>query len=162
MALLLALGLLLGACRAEEKKATLEPYKIGHTADMTSPVSATYAGMSEAFRNYFSRLNERGGINGHPVQVAADDNRSSPERAIAAPKRSADAGDLLVVNQSLSATFLGSIAEAERAGMPWLSGGVCPPEVFPPQDEAHGLLHRVSGAQSDRRPCADGPPPDQG
>ncbi|HKZ50175.1 MAG TPA: ABC transporter substrate-binding protein [Dehalococcoidia bacterium] len=134
LVLLLVVGGLFVACQGGEgeKKATLEPYKIGLTADVTGTSAATYGGISEGFRNHFRWLNDRGGIDGHPVDVAADDNRSTPDLAIAATKRFAESGFLLVVDAALSATFLPSIAEAEKAGMLWLSGGVCSPETLPP------------------------------
>ena len=66
-----------------------EPYRIGMTAAITGRFSAGYAPTYEAYRAYFKRVNEAGGVNGHPVEIAYEDDRGEPQRAAAAAKNDA-------------------------------------------------------------------------
>ncbi len=58
-----------------------EPYVIGFQTDNTSPYHVNTAPMAEGFSLYMQILNESGGINGHPVKVIYEDDKSSPPRA---------------------------------------------------------------------------------
>src|SRR2546422_9581673 len=64
-----------------------EPYRIGMTAAITGPFSAGYAPTYEAYRTYFKRVNEAGGINGHPGVITYEDDRGEPQRAAAAAQK---------------------------------------------------------------------------
>ena len=114
-----------------------EPYRIGMTAAITGRFSAGYAPTYEAYRAYFKRVNDAGGINGHPVEIVYEDDRGEPQRAAAAAKKFAESA-LLLINASISATYKPVMAEAEATKTPLLfGGGVCPREAFPP---AHPLI----------------------
>src|SRR5256712_9240347 len=109
-----------------------EPYRIGMTAAITGPFSAGYAPTYEAYRTYFKRVNEAGGINGHPVVITYEDDRGEPQRAAAAAKKLTD-GALLLINASISPTYKPVMAEAEATKTPLLfGGGACPRAGFPP------------------------------
>jgi branched-chain amino acid transport system substrate-binding protein len=109
-----------------------EPYRIGMTAAITGPFSAGYAPTYEAYRAYFKRVNDAGGINGHPVTITYEDDRGEPQRAAAAAKKLTE-GSLLLINASISPTYKPVMAEAEATRTPLLfGGGVCPREAFPP------------------------------
>src|SRR5437867_1643177 len=109
-----------------------EPYRVGMTAAITGPFSAGYAPTYEAYRTYFKRVNEAGGINGHPVVITYEDDRGEPQRAAAAAKKLTD-GALLLINASISPTYKPVMTEAEASKTPLLfGGGVCPREAFPP------------------------------
>src|SRR5256886_3134516 len=127
-----AVGLLtLGAAPRAAARAP-EPYRIGMTAAITGPFSAGYAPTYEAYRTYFKRVNEAGGINGHPVVITYEDDRGEPQRAAAAAKKLRD-GALLLINASISPTYKPVMTEAEASKTPLLfGGGVCPREAFPP------------------------------
>src|SRR3989441_11738605 len=60
-----------------------EPYRIGMTAAITGPFSAGYAPTYEAYRPYFKRGNEAGGVNGQPGGVTHGDGRGGPPAAAA-------------------------------------------------------------------------------
>jgi branched-chain amino acid transport system substrate-binding protein len=114
-----------------------EPYRIGMTAAITGRFSAGYAPTYEAYRAYFKRVNDAGGINGHPVEIVYEDDRGEPQRAAAAAKKFAES-TLLLINASISATYKPVMTEAEATKTPLLfGGGVCPREAFPP---AHPLI----------------------
>src|SRR2546428_3297725 len=130
--LLAALGVITvaSACRAAAQAP--EPYRIGMTAAITGPFSAGYAPTYEAYRTYFKRVNDAGGINGHPVVITYEDDRGEPQRAAAAAKKLTD-GALLLINASISPTYKPVMTEAEASKTPLPFGGrLWPPAGFPP------------------------------
>jgi branched-chain amino acid transport system substrate-binding protein len=109
-----------------------DPYRIGMSAAITGPQASTYAPTLDAYTAYFKRVNEAGGINGHPVELVVEDDRGEPARAAAAAK-SLSEGVIAIVVASISPTYRPIIAEAEARKIPLLfGGGVCPKESFPP------------------------------
>jgi ABC-type branched-subunit amino acid transport system substrate-binding protein len=58
-----------------------EPYIIGYPADITGPLKHNYAPQAEGFRLYMQALNDKGGVNGHPVKVIYEDDKTQPARA---------------------------------------------------------------------------------
>src|SRR5436190_16744808 len=76
-----------------------DPYRIGMSAAITGRAASTYAPTYEAYKVYFKRINDAGGINGHLVEIAYEDDRGEPQRAAAAAKKFAD-GVVLMVNAS--------------------------------------------------------------
>jgi branched-chain amino acid transport system substrate-binding protein len=146
--LALALGLI--ATVAVSPAGAAEPYRIGMSAAITGPAAAIYAPTFDAYKVYFKRVNDAGGIHGHPVEILFEDDRGEPSRAAAAAKRFSE-GVILIVNASLSATYRPLMTEAEAGKIPLLfGGGVCPREAFPP---AHPLIFCSTsfGAQWDSR-----------
>jgi ABC-type branched-subunit amino acid transport system substrate-binding protein len=109
-----------------------EPYRIGLSAAITGRASSTYAPTYEAYKVYFKRVNDAGGVNGSPVEITYEDDRGEPQRAAAAAKKLAESS-ILMVNASISATYKPFTTEAEANKIPLLfGGGVCPREAFPP------------------------------
>ena len=110
----------------------LAQYRIGMSAAITGPASSTYAPTYEAYKAYFKRVNDAGGINGQKVEITYEDDRGEPQRAAANAKKLAD-GSILMVNASTSATYKPFMTESETEKLPLLfGGGVCPREAFPP------------------------------
>jgi len=109
-----------------------EVYRIGMSAAITGRAAAGYAPTYEAYRAYFKRVNDAGGINGRKVEIEYEDDRGEAQRAAAAGKKLAEAS-ILIVNASISATYKPLMTEAETSKVPLLfGGGVCPREAFPP------------------------------
>ena len=134
---LAALGIITMAGALPAPAQAQEPYKIGMTAAITGRFSAGYAPTYEAYRVYFKRINDAGGINGHPVEITYEDDRGEPQRAAAAAKKFGESS-ILMINASISATYKPVQTEAEATKTPLLfGGGVCPREAFPP---AHPLI----------------------
>ncbi|PYN16016.1 MAG: hypothetical protein DME05_09810 [Candidatus Rokuibacteriota bacterium] len=107
-------------------------YRIGMSAAITGPASSTYAPTYEAYKVYFQRVNDAGGINGQKVEIAYEDDRGEPQRAAANAKKLGE-GTILMVNASTSATYKPFMTESESEKIPLLfGGGVCPREAFPP------------------------------
>jgi branched-chain amino acid transport system substrate-binding protein len=112
-----------------------EPYRVGMSAAITGRASGTYAPTYEGFKAYFKRVNDAGGINGHPVALEVEDDRGEPQRAAAAAKKLAETS-IVIVNASTSATYKPFMTEAETRKLPLLfGGGVCPNEAFPPANK---------------------------
>ena len=125
--IVLALCLLITAPAAAS-----DAYRIGMSAAITGPQAASYAPTLDAYKAYFKRVNEAGGIHGHPVEIVAEDDRGEPARAAAAVRKFSD-GVLAIVVASVSATYRSIMTEAETAKTPLLfGGGACPKESFPP------------------------------
>ena len=120
-----------GASHAEET------YKIGVTGAMTGPAAATQAPVVEMLRIYVDRLNAKGGINGHRVDLLIEDDQAEPSKAAAnVTKLIRQENVLLMINSSLSSTYGPVIAEAKRAKVPlWFAGAVCPKETHPPKPD---------------------------
>ena len=107
-------------------------YRIGMSAAITGPASSTYAPTYEAYKVYFKRVNDAGGINGQKVEITYEDDRGEPQRAAANAKKLAESS-ILIVNASTSATYKPFQTESESAKIPLMfGGGVCPREAFPP------------------------------
>ncbi|MDO8635473.1 MAG: ABC transporter substrate-binding protein, partial [Dehalococcoidia bacterium] len=68
-------------CRPAAPVAKGEPYKIGMTAALTGPAAGTAGPEAEGFRLYMQKLNDSGGINGHPVELTVQDDRGEPTQA---------------------------------------------------------------------------------
>ena len=51
----------------------LAQYRIGMSAAITGPASSTYAPTYEAYKAYFKRVNDAGGINGQKVEITYED-----------------------------------------------------------------------------------------
>ena len=121
----------------------LAQYRIGMSAAITGPASSTYAPTYEAYKVYFKRVNDAGGINGQKVEIAYEDDRGEPQRTAANAKKLAE-GSILLVNASTSATYKPFMTESETEKIPLMfGGGVCPREAFPPASRADLLLDVV-------------------
>jgi branched-chain amino acid transport system substrate-binding protein len=110
-------------------------YRIGMSAAITGPASSTYAPTYEAYKAYFKRVNDGGGIAGQKVEITYEDDRGEPQRAAANAKKLAESS-ILIVNASTSATYKPFMTESESGKIPLMfGGGVCPREAFPPANQ---------------------------
>ena len=114
-----------------------EAYVIGVTAAMTGPAAATQAPVIEMLRIYVDRLNAKGGINGHRINLLVEDDQAEPSKAAAnGTKLIRQDNVMLLIDSSLSSTYGPVIAEARRAKVPlWFAGAVCPKETHPPKPD---------------------------
>ncbi len=129
----LAAASLLPLAAAEAEDA----YAVGVTAAMTGPAAATQAPVIEMLRIYVDRINAKGGINGHHVNLLVEDDQAEPSKAAAnATKLIRQENVMLLINSSFSSTYGPVIAEAKRANVPlWFAGAVCPKETHPPKPD---------------------------
>jgi branched-chain amino acid transport system substrate-binding protein len=104
-----------------------EVYKVGVNGAITGPVASTYAPGHDGLKAYVDWLNERGGVNGRPVELISLDDRAEPTRTQVNAKR-------LVDEDSTSAGYEPVIGAARGANTPLLFAGaaICPQQVMPP------------------------------
>jgi len=125
-------ALVVAALAAPPAARAADPYRVGMSVAITGLAASTYAPTYEAYKAYFKRVNDAGGINGHPVEITYEDDRGEPQRAAAAAKKLGEAS-IVVINSSTSATYKPFMLESEQAKIPLMfGGGVCPREAFPP------------------------------
>ena len=129
----LAATSLLPICGASAQDA----YVVGVTAAMTGPASATQSPVIEMMRIYVDRINAKGGINGHKINLLIEDDQAEPSKAAAnATKLVRQENVTLLINSSFSSTYGPVIAEAKRGKVPlWFAGAVCPKETHPPKPD---------------------------
>ena len=120
---------------APAKPASGEPYRIGVTAALTGPLADSFAPVYEALNVYFQRLNEAGGIDGHPVQVLIEDDGGDATRATSnATKLLQQERVPILFVSTTSATYGPLMNLARTANVPLFIASVCPREAFPPAD----------------------------
>ncbi|MDO8636857.1 MAG: ABC transporter substrate-binding protein, partial [Dehalococcoidia bacterium] len=83
------------------------------------------------FRLYMQKLNDSGGINGHPVELTVQDDRGEPTQAASNMRKFTDQGVHMVRNTSTSATFAPTMQEAKRANIPVVFTLTAPQEAQP-------------------------------
>ncbi len=140
MVVVLALGAtLITGCAKDDTNATddaaAEPYRIGAVLSLTG----TYAGLGMPEKNAIelevARVNDAGGIDGHPVEVIYEDDATDPAKAVAAAARLIDQENVLAI---IGATGTGQTmairSEIARAGVPQVSmaGGSVVTDDFDP------------------------------
>jgi branched-chain amino acid transport system substrate-binding protein len=109
--------------------------KIGMSAAITGPASDTFLPTYEAFKCYFQKVNDEGGIRGQKIEFIFEDDRGESARAMSIVKKFIDRKVALIINASTSATYAAILAEGKNAKIPVLfAGGVCPKEPYPPAD----------------------------
>lgn len=103
----------------EENK---EPYKIGAVLSETG----TYAGLGEPERNTLemevARINNEGGVDGHPVEIVYVDDATDPDTAVAETTRLIDKeGVLAIIGATGTGSTMAMRQEIVRAQIPQIS-----------------------------------------
>ncbi len=80
------------AVMAEDK----EPIKFTAAQDFTAVYTFVSSGYSQGQRDYITLINERGGIDGHKVELSVTDTGNEPQRGIEAYNRAKRDGTVLV------------------------------------------------------------------
>ncbi|MDZ4178263.1 MAG: ABC transporter substrate-binding protein [Coriobacteriia bacterium] len=112
-----------------------EPYRIGAVLSL----SGTFAGLGEPEKNTIEmeveRINADGGINGRPLEVVYEDDKTDSEAAVAATSRLIDReGVLAIIGSSGTGATMGMRGEINRAGIAQVSlaGGTVITAEFDP------------------------------
>lgn len=121
--------------KTETTTETKDPYRIGAVLSETG----TYAGLGEPERNTLelevAKINDAGGVNGHPIEIIYEDDATDPDTAVAATTRLIDKDAVIAV---IGATGTGATMamrqEIVRAGIPQVSpaGGTAVTAQFEP------------------------------
>ncbi len=114
---------------------TKDPYVIGAVLSLTG----TYAGLGEPEKNTIdmevARINEAGGINGHPIKVVYADDGTDPAKAVAAATRLIDQEKVIaIIGATGTGQTMGMRTEVDRAALPQVSiaGGTVITSDFDP------------------------------
>jgi len=92
---LLAAGLALGPATAADNE-----IKIGQTMPYSGPASA-YGTIGKVESAYFAMLNDKGGINGHKINLISLDDGYSPPKTVEQVRRLVEQDQVLLIFQSL-------------------------------------------------------------
>jgi len=142
-AIALSCGLLTATANADD------PYKIGYITDLSGPLAGSYTPTWEGFELYMKSVNDRGGINGHMVEISLDDDGLKADRAVAHAKKQADRDEVVgIFGLSLSSTQGPVFAEMRKTGVPVVTtfSGIL--DTLPPAKPysySTGVVFEVSG-----------------
>jgi branched-chain amino acid transport system substrate-binding protein len=104
-----------------------DPFVIGIIAPTTGPLATVGSRQLAAVQWWEQDLNQKGGINNHPIQIIACNDEGSPDRAVTCARDLIAKGSMLLLNASVTGPI--------RAVMPLLAHGpvmVTPsPNVLP-------------------------------
>lgn len=119
----------------EKPAETKDPYIIGAVLSETG----TYAGLGEPERNTLemevAKINEEGGVNGHPIEIVYEDDATDPDTAVAATTRLIDKeGVIAIIGATGTGATMAMRQEIDRAGIPQISpaGGTAITASFDP------------------------------
>ena len=83
LSLLAGLGLALAAAApAAAQPASGEPVKFGLCYDLSKAYTFVTPQVSQGARDYAALLNEKGGLEGHPIEIVVQDHGNEPQRGI--------------------------------------------------------------------------------
>jgi branched-chain amino acid transport system substrate-binding protein len=143
-----AFALLAAAC-AGTATAHAQEYKIGYITDLSGPLAGSYTPTWQGFELYMKALNDRGGVNGHKVNVTIDDDGLRADRAVAAAKKQVESNEVLgIFGLSLSSTQAPVIAEMQKVGVPVVSTFSAILDALPlakPDYFSTGVMFEVAG-----------------
>jgi ABC-type branched-subunit amino acid transport system substrate-binding protein len=96
-----------------------EDYTIGYITDLSGPLAGSYTPTWEGFELYMKMVNDRGGINGHKVDLKLDDDGLKVDRAVTLAKKQASRDNVIgIFGLSLSSTQGPVLAEMRNIGVP--------------------------------------------
>lgn len=124
------------------------PYKIGFVTDLSGPFAESFTPLWEGFELYIKALNDRGGVNGHQVQVMIEDDRTSAARTVALAKKVVDDGAIAIFGLSSSSTHLPTYEEMGKLKIPVVTGFSGVQATLPPAKPyaySAGTVFEVSG-----------------
>lgn len=126
-------------------------YKIGWLTDVAGPARDLYYTNYEGAKLYFQDLNDRGGINGHKVEILLEDVGTDPQKAATAAARLIQAGVLLIGGLTTEGSQPPVYEAARRASIPVVTGHSARPDMFPPADPLLFTVGNVFEIDGDAR-----------
>ena len=104
--------------------AAAEPIKIGTIFSITGPLGFIGTPQKEVFTAMFDDINAKGGINGRPLELFYEDDKSVPTNAVlAATKLIRDKGVVAMVGTSMSDAALAIVPVCEQQQVPFINSG---------------------------------------
>ncbi|AFV03598.1 Branched-chain amino acid ABC transporter, amino acid-binding protein [Dehalobacter sp. UNSWDHB] len=125
VALLLAVSLILGGCSSGKSSTagseTTEPYKVGAVLDISGTSSSLGIPERDTLLMMVDKINAEGGIQGHPVELIIEDNKSDEMEAVLAANKLIEKGVLAVLGGSSSGTSMAIMKTVQDAQIPMIS-----------------------------------------
>jgi len=116
-----------------EQAGASEPYVLGYQTDLTGVARASYAPIAEGFRLYVSSVNDKGGVNGHPIKVIYEDDKSEAGLAGAIAEKLITSDKVLAIcGLGYSQSQPPVVELARKAGVPVIAGYTATAPLFPP------------------------------
>jgi len=126
-----------------------DPYVVGYQTDVTGPGNVNYAPQGEGFRLYMQALNARGGINGHPVKMIYEDDKSSPARSGAIAKKFIlEDKVLLIAGLSFSHSHPPVYEQAKKYKVPVIVPFSSPAAMFAPAENDAEYIFSIGPVMS--------------
>src|SRR6195256_2818058 len=95
---------------AEMRGVTATEIKIGQTMPYSGPVSA-FGALGKGEVGYFKMLNERGGINGHKVNLISLDDSYAPPKSVEQTRRLVESDEVALIFSSIGTAHNTAIAK---------------------------------------------------
>ena len=146
-ALLLIIGMIAGGCASSQNNAGSteqpkeqgkeqgnEPYQIGAVIDISGNSSSLGVPERDTLLMLADKLNQAGGINGHPVELTILDNKSDETEAVLAAKKLIEKDVLAVLGCSSSGPSMAMLNSVQNAKVPMVSLAAASSIVEPVSD----------------------------
>ena len=141
------------------------PVVIGNAGTASGPAASALLPLRQGVQIWVRYINDRGGLNGHPVKLIFGDDGGDPAAALAIAKRMVEQDKVVAfIGTYLVTTTPAVTPYLEQVGVPMIGGPGGneiedhSPMVFNPQigsDEALGhAIHLAVTSQSDKRKMA--------
>jgi branched-chain amino acid transport system substrate-binding protein len=96
------------------------PYKIGVTFPLTGPLASSSLLYIKGAEVAVEEINNAGGINGHPLQLAVEDSQGTPQAGIAAMRKLVQVDGVQAILTIYSNVVTAQIPLAEQVKVPFL------------------------------------------
>src|SRR3972149_1628395 len=136
LVLVLAMPVAFGlAAGGREDAADKEPYVLGWMTDAAGPAKDTYYPEAIGFELYVKALNDRGGINGHPISLKIEDYGLDSAKGAAAARKLVERDKVLILlGLSIEATMPSIFEVARASNTPVMTGHSSRLDTYPPAD----------------------------
>lgn len=121
--LLVVMGLLIGCGDGGSQKtgSGKEPYKIGAVLDISGKSSSLGIPERDTIQMVVNQINEKGGINGHPIELIMLDTKSNETEAALAVRKLIQQDVLAVIGASTSGSTMAMVDAVQKAQLPLVS-----------------------------------------
>ncbi|WP_443112501.1 ABC transporter substrate-binding protein [Dehalobacter sp. DCM] len=124
--LLLVVSLVLGGCSSSDKPSNgtggqAESYKIGAILDISGTSSSLGVPERDTLLMMVDKINAQGGIQGHPIELLIEDNKSDETEAVLAANKLIEKDVVAILGCSASGTTMAIVKPVQNAKIPLIS-----------------------------------------
>lgn len=140
LALIVAAAAALSGCGKQETPAPKadagkEPYKIGAIFDSSGSASSLGVPERDTVKMLVKKINDKGGINGHPIELVLEDSESDETKALLKAKKLIQEDKVLaIIGPSTSGTTMAIVPTAQAGSIPLISSAASVKIVEPVND----------------------------